>query len=131
MKIAMIVYLFVALFGSGFAFLRLNSHFAGRRFVLNMKNAAASVWVSVLFSVMSGMLHHNVILLGEHLIFDALGAVFFAVMTACGVALVRELCFAGCKKQQRTVRRHSRVIPFPASGVSASVSDRKTVRTAA
>ena len=127
MKIAMIVYLSVALFGSGFVFLRLNSHFAGRRFTLNMKSAAASVWASVIFSLLSGMLHHDVILLGEHLIFDALGAVFFAVMASCGIALVRELCFAGRKKQQPVSRRRSRAIPFSASGVSG----RKTVRTAA
>ena len=105
MKIQMIVYLFVSLFGAGYTFLRLNAHFAGRKFRLSMKNAAASVWTSVLLMTAASAVHHQVILLSEHLIFDALGSIIFATLLSCGIALAREL---------RSVRRRNSVSRVPA-----------------
>lgn len=131
MKLAMVVYLFVSLFGSGFAFLSLNSHFAGRRFTLNMKSAATSVWVSVLFSMLSSTVHHQFILLGEHLIFDALGSIFFAVMLSCGIALVRELCFSSRKKSHQKAARRSNVTVIRGRGHAAPVPQRRSARIAA
>ena len=91
MKISMIIYLFATLFGAGYTFLWLNAHFSGRRFRLNLKSAAASVWVSALLMAAASVVHHQGMLLGEHLIFDALGSIIFAVLLSCAVALVREL----------------------------------------
>jgi len=91
MKISMIIYLFVALFGAGYTFQWFNAHFAGRKFRLNMKNAAVSVWTSVLMMAAAYIVHHQGMLLGEHLIFDALGSILLAVLFSCGIALVREL----------------------------------------
>lgn len=133
MKLAMVIYLFMSLFGAGFAFLWLNCHFAGRKFVFSLKKAAASVWLSVLFSVLSGIVHHQGMLIGEHLIFDAAGSLFAAVMLSCGIALAKERSFCRRRKApcQNIVRhRQSNVIPFPQREHSTPVSRRKATRIA-
>ena len=134
MKLSMIAYLFTALFGAGFVFFRLNCHFAGRRFVLSLKSAAACVWASVFLMGIAGMLHHGVMLLGEHLIFDAIGSGILAVLMSCAVALVRETCFARRRKApaQNVVRhRHSNVIDIPQKSRRTSSTRKNISRIAA
>ena len=110
MKLSMIVSLFVSLFGAGLVFFRLNSHFTEQKFRLTLKTAAASVWVSVGLWAAVQLLHHRVMLIGEHLIFDALGSLLLAIMLSCGLALLREAGFLrflqaeSCKNDSRPER---------------------------
>lgn len=118
MKLSMIVYLFFSLFGAGFAFFRLNSYFAEQKFRFTLKTAAASVWVSAGLWAAVRLLHHQGMLLSEHLIFDALGSLFLAVMLSCGLALLREAGFFPRKKQ----------IPQPCCRRAAGLRDRKVLQ---
>ena len=131
MKLSMIVYLFVSLFGAGLAFFRLNSHFTEQKFRLTLKTAAASVWVSVGLWAAVQLLHHRVMLVGEHLIFDALGCLFLAVMLSCGLALLREAGFLRRKKQtsgpvcrRAGAPRDSRVLSIPPRSAARPASAR-------
>lgn len=91
MKLSLVWYLFVAFFGAGLVFFRLLDHFAEQKFRFSLSRAAGCVWVSAGISALTWMVHHRWMLLSEHLIFDALGMLYWAVMLACAVALAREL----------------------------------------
>ncbi len=91
MKISMAVYLATALFGSGLFFFWLYSYLAEREFRLGLGRAAASVWVSVGLAAVTFLVHRRGMLLSKHLLFDALGMLFWASMLACGRALAEEL----------------------------------------
>lgn len=116
MKIMLIGYLFVTFFGAGLLFSWLRAYLMEQKFHLSLKRAAGCVWLSLGFSVAARLLHRQVMLLGEHLIFDALGALLLAVLVCCGTALVQVLREADSTELPEKVFRQDKVSKHPAAG---------------